>query len=230
MENYLTVAGLTPLTTIDFPGRLAAVIYCRGCSLRCQYCHNADLQSTKPGKDDIEWQKILNFLETRRGKLDGVVFTGGEPLLQSGLGRAMRVVKAMGFDVALHTAGTAPSRLAKVLPLVDWVGFDVKTVFQEYESVTGIPGVGGKALQGLALLLSSGVDYEVRTTVDPELIPVDSLLAMAEKLASMGVKTYRLQESSDSRGFYDERTLNQVAVMFEDFDIRFDPLKKRTAA
>jgi pyruvate formate lyase activating enzyme len=230
MEKTLNVAGLTPLTTIDFPGRLAAVVYCRGCNLRCRYCHNADLQDTTPSRNDMNWQDVRNFLETRKRKLDGVVFTGGEPLIQGALGNAMRDVRAMGFEVALHTAGTAPERLAKVLPLVDWVGYDVKTMFEQYEIVTRIPGSGRKARRGLEMLLASGVDYEVRTTADPELIPYDVLLEMAREIADMGVKTFRLQESSFSRFDYEEKTEMELAKIFEDFDIRRDPLKSRSAA
>ncbi len=229
-SNSLRVAGITPLTTIDFPGRLAAVVYARGCNLRCRYCHNADMQSTEPQAGDISWQDIRHFLETRKRKLDGVVFTGGEPILQKALGNAIRDVRSMGFEVALHTAGTAPMMMAKVLPLVDWVGFDVKTVFEDYETVTGIPGSGEKARVGLGMLLASGIDYEVRTTVDPELISARRLVDLAEMLAGMGVKTYRLQESSESRYGYSTAVEQEIALLFEDFEIRRSPLKVHTAA
>ena len=107
----LRLGGLTPLTTIDFPGRLAAVLYCQGCSWRCTYCHNTELldAATPPA---LPWPDALAFLHRRRGLLDGVVFSGGEPTLQAALADALAAVRALGMQTALHTAGMYPQRLA----------------------------------------------------------------------------------------------------------------------
>jgi len=182
-ESTLAVGGLVPFTTIDFPGRLAAVVFCQGCPWRCTYCHNPHLLPRGPGARP--WPDVLTWLETRRGLLDGVVFSGGEPLLQRGLPAALADARALGFATALHTAGAYPERLAAALPLLDWVGFDVKAPFAEYAPVVGRDG-GPAARAALALLLASGVAHEIRCTVPPQLDEA-ALGRMDAELADLGV-------------------------------------------
>jgi pyruvate formate lyase activating enzyme len=158
----LRVGGLTRLSATDFPGRLAAVVFCQGCAWRCGYCHNPELQPRR-GCGEIAWSDVLVFLERRRGLLDAVVFSGGEPTQQRGLGRAMRAVKALGYLVGLHTAGIVPRRLAEVLPLVDWVAMDVKAKFDEHERVTGVRGSASRAKESRELIARSGVACEFHT-------------------------------------------------------------------
>jgi len=158
----LHVGGLTRCSATDYPGKLAAVVFCQGCAWRCGYCHNPELQDARAGAA-IAWTEVLAFLERRRGLLDAVVFSGGEPTQQRGLAQAMVDVKAMGFLVGLHTAGIVPWRLEKVLPLVDWVAMDVKGRFDEHERVTGVRGSAGRAKQSRDLILKSGVACELHT-------------------------------------------------------------------
>ena len=158
----LRVGGLTRLSATDYPGKLAAVVFCQGCAWRCGYCHNPELQPVH-GRQEIPWADVLAFLERRRGLLDAVVFSGGEPTLQPGLAAAMREVKAMGFLVGLHTAGIVPRRLAEVLPLLDWVAMDAKARFEEHERVTRVRGSARRARQSLDLIVASGVARELHT-------------------------------------------------------------------
>jgi pyruvate formate lyase activating enzyme len=158
----LRVGGLTRCSATDYPGKLAAVVFCQGCAWRCGYCHNPELQDARAGAA-IAWTEVLAFLERRRGLLDAVVFSGGEPTQQRGLAQAMVDVKAMGFLVGLHTAGIVPWRLEKVLPLVDWVAMDVKGRFDEHERATGVRGSAGRAKQSRDLILKSGVACELHT-------------------------------------------------------------------
>lgn len=191
--NRLRVGGLTPLTTIDFPGRLAAVVYCQGCPWRCSYCHNPELlDATAPAA--APWAQVLAFLESRRGLLDGVVFSGGEPTLQAALPAALAEVRAMGFQAALHTGGMYPDRLAAALPLLDWVGLDIKGPRHRYDAITGVPDSGRKVQESLALVLRSGVDHECRTTWHQGLFGNDELCALADTLAGAGVRHWALQE------------------------------------
>lgn len=189
----LRVGGLTPLSATDWPGQLSAVVFCQGCPWRCGYCHNPHLLPGR-GADEIAWPDVIAFLGRRVGLLDAVVFSGGEPLAQHALAGAMRSVKRMGFGVGLHTAGAYPSRLAEVLPLVDWVGFDVKASFADYPSITGVRDSGAKALASARLLIASGVDSEFRTTVHPRLHDPQTLARLARVLADLNVRHYVLQE------------------------------------
>jgi len=190
----LRVGGLTPLSATDYPGELAAVVYCQGCPWRCGYCHNPHLQ---PGgaAAAIAWSDVLEFLRRRRGLLDAVVFSGGEPTAQPGLAAAMRAARALGYRIGLHSAGIYPRRFAEVLPLVDWVGFDAKAPFDPaYERVTGVSASGAAALESARALLASGVDCEFRTTWHAGFLIPAELERLTRTLAEMGVKRYALQE------------------------------------
>jgi len=133
------------------------------------------------------------FLGGRRGLLDGVVISGGEPLLQKGLPEALTELRAMGFRTALHTGGAYPSRMAVVLPLLDWVGFDVKAPFDLYDRITAVPGSGAKARESLIRLRDSGVAFELRTTVHAVLLSSADLAQMDEELATLGLPPSRRQ-------------------------------------
>lgn len=193
----LRVGGLTALSASDYPGELAAVVYCQGCPWRCGYCHNPHLL---PAESDsgIAWDEILGFLRRRRGLLDAVVFSGGEPTAQPGLAQAMRAAKALGYRVGLHSAGIYPRRFAEVLPLADWVGFDAKAPFDAaYARITGMRASGEAALASARLLLASGVDCEFRTTWHARYLPPDELDRLAATLADLGVRRYVLQQCRD---------------------------------
>lgn len=189
-EAELVVGGLTPFTTIDFPGRLAAVVFCQGCPWRCGYCHNTHL--LPPDCGEQPWPEVLAWLESRRGLLDGVVFSGGEPLLQRGLVEALGAVRALGFATGLHTAGIYPERLAAALPLLDWVGFDIKGPFEDYRRITG-GGSGEAAARSLSLLQEAGIAHEIRCTVNTHLLDADDISRMARQMAERNVTQLILQ-------------------------------------
>lgn len=193
----IRVGGLERLSTCDWPGELAATVFLQGCPWDCPYCHNPHLIPVEGpvGENEVlDWGAVLGFLASRRGLLDGVVFSGGEPTLQGALPEAMKAVRALGFRIGLHTAGPYPARFAAVLPLCDWVGFDVKAPFSDYVCVTGAKGSGDKARDSLKLLLTSGVPHQVRTTVDPSLLNEAAVKRMSAELAALGVAQHTLQE------------------------------------
>lgn len=189
----LKVGGFTRLSTCDWPGELAATVFCQGCAWDCPYCHNPELRSTR-SETHVSWPSILEFLAGRRGLLDAVVFSGGEPTLQPALLDAVENVRALGFRVGLHTAGMMPDRFAALLPSLDWVGFDVKAPFAIYPRVTGIERSGDNALKSLRSLLASGIHYEVRTTVHPALLSSIDMIELRAQLLDLGVKNFVLQQ------------------------------------
>jgi pyruvate formate lyase activating enzyme len=142
---------------------------------------------------DRTWGEARAFLRGRVGLLDAVVFSGGEPTLQDGLALAMTDVKDMGFKIGLHTGGAYPEKLSAVLPLVDWVGLDIKGPFERYDAVNGVPGSGAKARESLHLIVETGVDHECRTTVHPALISEGELAALSETLFALGARRHVLQ-------------------------------------
>lgn len=188
----LTLGGVTPFTTIDFPGHLAAVLYTQGCAWRCRYCHNAHLRPSR-SEQTIPFENVVRFLENRRTLLDGVVFCGGEPTEHEALFDAMRFIRNMGFKTALHTTGMYPDRLERALEACDWVGMDVKAPFRSYEKVTLREQSGIAPRRSVGVVLESGTDYEFRTTVHPSLLSEDDILEIARDLSAMGAEHYALQ-------------------------------------
>lgn len=189
----LRIGGFTPLTSIDFPGRLAAVLFCQGCPWRCGYCHNPGLlDAAAPGT--LCWADVRSFLQRRRGLLDAVVFSGGEPTLQGALPDAIADARALGFETALHTGGMYPDRLPALLPQLDWVGLDIKGPWARIDAITQSRNSAPRVMASLRHLLASGVAYECRTTWHPGLFSVDELRIVADQLATLGVKRWAVQE------------------------------------
>lgn len=188
----LKVGGITAFSATDYPGKLAAVVFVQGCPWRCGYCHNPHLQ-TRTRTSPLDWQEVMARLRRRVGLIDAVVFSGGEPTMDPALACAMQEVRALGFAVGLHTGGAYPVRLQEVLPWVDWVGFDFKAAPPSYDAITQIPASVQPALTSAACVLASGVAYEFRTTVHPELHSDAGLLSLAQSLHGMGVRHYAVQ-------------------------------------
>jgi len=221
----LKVGGFTRITTIDFPEQLASVVFCQGCPWRCSYCHNPHLLD-KEGETLLEWGEVSAFMECRRGLLDGIVFSGGEPTAQPALLNAVLEMKEKGFLIGLHTAGPHPDRLGKLLPLLDWVALDIKSPFDSYEKITMSGNSGKKAKQSARLVLDSGLPYEFRTTVYPETLDDISLIRMAENLRDMGANNYVLQKYRPpnnplaSGAFLSPRVIESIEPFFDRFDLR----------
>lgn len=199
----LAIAGLVPLSTVDWPGMLVATVFCQGCPWRCTYCHNqAILDPTTPGA--VPFSELTALLERRRGLLDGVVFSGGEATMQHAVVPAARAVRERGFAVGLHTGGAFPTRMQALLgvdtgghrvasPLVDWVGFDLKAAPAGYKDLVGRAGAWQRSANSLQFLLASGVNQELRMTVTPQLI--DQVPAVIENVGRAGGSHLVLQQA-----------------------------------
>lgn len=192
----LRIGGIQPFTTLDFPGRHAAVVFTQGCPLRCVYCHNRDLIPAS-GDAPIAWAEVMDFLAARSGFLDAVVFSGGEPLVQRALEPAIRAVRALGFEVALHTSGILPDRFERILPLLDWVGLDIKAGWDGYGELTGCTSAGARARQSYQALIASGVPHEIRTTLWPGKVEQDAVRTIATALDPDASSHFVLQEARD---------------------------------
>jgi len=225
-EN-LRIGGFEPFSTVDYPDHIAAVIFSQGCPFRCGYCHNAHLIPAR-SNNLIRWDEVCSALERRIGLLDAVVFSGGEPTAQRALPAAIAFVREMGFGIGLHTAGPFPKMLECVLPMLDWVGLDLKAPTGRYTDVTGVRGSEARAWRSLDLLLASGVPFEVRTTIPASRFAAAEMSALMRRLHDAGVRHYAIQEErtpgiGDKRQRRDEdiaMTVAMAGATFERFNYR----------
>ena len=193
----MNVQGYQKLTLLDYPGRTACTVFTGGCNLRCPFCHNAGLVRTPLAGPNLT-DEVLVYLHKRRGILDGVCVTGGEPLLRSELPEFLRRIRALGYLVKLDTNGSHPQRLRQLLEegLVDYVAMDIKNSPQRYGETIGRPDFDIAPIkESVSLLMRGAVDYEFRTTVVNELHDEEAFQAIAEWLR--GAKRCFLQPFAD---------------------------------
>lgn len=193
----MNINGLQKLTLLDFPGKTACTVFLAGCDMRCPFCHNSELidGTAEVIMDD---QELLKFLKTRQGLLDGVAFTGGEPLLRKELPKLLREIKALGYAIKLDTNGQHPDALKPIINegLVDYVAMDVKNSPEKYQETTGFTNVNLEKIQeSINIIMNSGVDYEFRTTVVGELHDESSFEGIGKMIE--GAKRYFLQAFAD---------------------------------
>jgi len=192
----MIIGGLQKFSLLDYPGRVSAIIFTKGCNFRCQFCYNpmlvwpievskskyAHLKNGEQQKvhPTINQDELFVFLKSRAGKLDAVVLTGGEPCLQKDLPEFIRKIKALGFLVKLDTNGSHPEVLAKLIKekLVDYIAMDLKAPENKYKEVTGVKADFKKIRRSVKLIMRSDLPYEFRTTVVPGLINKDDIAAM----------------------------------------------------
>ena len=193
----MKIHGLQKMTLLDFPGKVACTVFLGGCDFRCPYCHNFELvDGSAPAI--MEEGELFAFLEKRRGLLDGVAITGGEPTLRSDLPVLMRRIKDMGYAVKLDTNGGHPDRLAAILEagLADYVSMDIKNSPEKYARTVGLDAVDLMPIRESVRLLTAGeADYEFRTTVVDELHDAADFEAIGRWIA--GAKRYFLQAFAD---------------------------------
>ncbi len=190
------ISGLQKMTLLDYPGKVACTVFLQGCNFRCPFCHNSGLLGA-PADPQITQQELLDFLATRKGLLDGVCVTGGEPTLSPELPDLLHRIKDMGFAVKLDTNGSRPEVLKALISekLIDYVAMDVKNSPSAYGKTVGLDNPDRSKLEeSLRFLLSGAVDYELRTTVVAQLHNPESIQEMGKWLQhlSCGKKVKRL--------------------------------------
>ena len=189
----MIIHGLQKLSLLDFPGRTAATVFLGGCTMRCPYCHNAEIwEVNRPGIMDE--QGLYDFLRLRAGFLQGVCFSGGEPLMRADLAEVIRTVRAMGFAIKLDMNGLYPDRLKALLKegLLDMVAMDIKNEPARYAETVGLSHVDMERIAAsVDLLLDADIRVEFRTTVTTRFHDVHSFQVIGEWLA--GADFYALQ-------------------------------------
>ena len=160
------IGGLQKVTLLDFPGKVACTVFLTGCYLRCPYCHNPELVLPRNNGETVSENGLFEFLFSRKGKLDGVCITGGEPTLYPNLTNLIRRIREMGFLVKLDSNGTVPEILNLLLreKLLDYVAMDIKNAPSQYAETCGADVIK-YVEKSVALLKNSNIDYEFRTTV-----------------------------------------------------------------
>ncbi|MBO4338677.1 MAG: anaerobic ribonucleoside-triphosphate reductase activating protein [Clostridia bacterium] len=189
--------GLQKMTLLDFPGHVACTVFLGGCDFRCPFCHNYELidGTAQPVMDDSE---LISFLESRKGLLDGVAITGGEPCLHKELPELIRKIRAAGYPVKLDTNGYHPEMLKSIIDegLVEYVAMDIKNSEEKYELTCGVDLIDlDKIRESISILINSGIEYEFRTTVIKEFHEEEDFVKMCEMIK--GAKRYFLQRFTD---------------------------------
>lgn len=189
----MLIGGLQKFSMIDYPNKLSAVVFLQGCNFVCPYCHNPQLNK-RNDISSLSEQFVLDFLETRIGKLDAVVISGGEPTIQDDLIDFVSRVKKMGFLVKLDTNGTNPTLLDALLnkKLVDYVAMDIKAPLEKYDVYFKEIISINKIKQSIKVVLNASIDYEFRTTILKELLSLEEVLQIGKIIA--GAERYYLQK------------------------------------
>ena len=192
----MKLAGLQKTTLLDFPGKVACTVFLSGCNFRCPFCQNAEILDGSIS--DISEEEFFAFLNKRRGLLDGVCVSGGEPLIHADIGEFLRKIKELGFAVKVDTNGAFPDRLKALCGegLVDYVAMDVKNSPERYAKTAGAEIDIGKIKESAAFLMSGAVGYEFRTTVVKQLHRAEDMLKIGQWLK--GAQAYFLQNFRDS--------------------------------
>ena len=190
------IAGLQKMTLLDYPGKVACTVFLSGCNYRCPFCHNGGLLEDAP--DAMTEEALLAFLEKRKGLLDGVCVTGGEPTLQPDLPRLLQNIKALGYSVKLDTNGSNPTMLKKLLEdqAIDYVAMDIKNCPDRYAATCGGVDILPQVEECLTLLRKSPVEWELRTTCVKPFHDRNALEAIGKWLS--GTENYHLQSFVDS--------------------------------
>ena len=193
----MRLGGLQKMTLLDFPGRVACTVFTVGCNFRCPFCHNSSLVVPE-NLPELSQAEFFAFLQKRRGLLDGVAITGGEPLLHADLPAFLEEIRALGFAVKLDTNGAFPDRLRAVLEagLADYVAMDVKNRREKYEQTAGVSGILPQVEESAALLMGGSTPFEFRTTLVDELHEPADFAAIGQWIA--GTERYFIQGFVDS--------------------------------
>lgn len=199
----MNIRGLSKTSLVDYPGKVAAVIFIGGCNLRCGYCHNPDLALNNPALEKIDDAEVIDFLIKRDKLLDGVVISGGEPAMDRGLIPFLEKLRPLGLSIKLDTNGFFPRVISECIEkkLIDYAALDIKTSPEKYPALTCRDISFNDLLPTLEILKESSIEYEIRTTCVPGFATVDDIKKIGESTGT--VKKYYLQQFVNSHTLLD---------------------------
>jgi pyruvate formate lyase activating enzyme len=221
----MNIGGLQKVSLIDYPEKICAVLFVQGCNFRCPFCHNPELVDPALYHDCIPEEEIFSFLEKRKGILDAVSISGGEPTTHPGLFDFIERVKGMGYLVKIDTNGSLPEVLEKLIDrgLLDYIAMDVKAPLMRYREITGSDIKPARIKQSIKMIMDSGIEYEFRTTVVKSLLNKNDLRKIAVTIKD--AKRYVLQKFVPSKSL-DEKFLSEATYSDEDLEDMKEKLKK----
>lgn len=195
----MNFVGISKLSLLDYPGKMSAILFTKGCNFKCPFCHNG-LTLLDDSVAEIPFEEILEFLKKRKGVLEGVVISGGEPTLMPDLKEKIKAIKDLGYLVKLDSNGTNPSVLEDLIKnqLVDYVAMDIKNALEKYDLTAGTKTLKENILKSIKLLQQSGIEYEFRTTLVNEFHCLNDIEEMGKMLK--GSKAIYLQQFKISDG------------------------------
>ncbi|HNU96437.1 MAG TPA: anaerobic ribonucleoside-triphosphate reductase activating protein [Candidatus Magasanikbacteria bacterium] len=220
----MKIGGLQKFSMIDYPDKIACIVFTQGCNFRCPYCHNPELVKPEMFGESLSEEEFFDFLKERVGKLDAVSITGGEPTLQYDLIEFIKKIRDLGFLIKLDTNGTNPDMLKEIIDqkLVNYLAMDIKAPFSKYEEITKMPVNIEKIKQSVEMIKSSGIDYEFRTTLVKKLLSPEDIEQIGRDIA--GAKQYFLQKFVSTKTV-DEKVLNEETYSEEELENLKERLK-----
>ena len=217
----MKIGGLQKVSLIDYPGLICATIFLQGCNFKCSYCHNPELVDKRLFQPCIKENEVLDFLNTRKGKLDAVTITGGEPTIHDDLAAFIKKIKKMKFAVKLDTNGSQPQIVKNLLDekLLDFIAMDIKAPLEKYKSVVKVPVNTDSIKESIKLILKAKIPHEFRTTIVQSQLEEKDILQIAELIS--GANSYVLQK------FVPAKTLDKKLLKEKSYpDEKFQKIKK----
>ena len=228
----MKIGGLQKTSLIDYPNCISAIIWTVGCNFRCPFCYNKNL--VLGNTETYKEEEILSFLNKRKGLLEAMVITGGEPLLQEDIVDFAIEIKKLGYLLKIDTNGCYPKKLKELIDkkLVDYIAMDIKAPKEKYDELTGIKTDLEKIEKSIEIIKTSAPDYEFRTTFVPQLLKKEDIIEIAKWLK--GAKNYYLQQFKNNPPFISQKfndlipyskeylieTYNEIKSYFKKSDIR----------
>jgi pyruvate formate lyase activating enzyme len=221
----MIIGSMQRFSLIDYPGKICAIVFTQGCNFRCPYCHNPELVNPKKFGESIAHDEIFPFLERRRGKLDAVSITGGEPTIQEDIVGFIKKIKNLGYLVKIDTNGSIPEILEELIgeKLLDSIAMDIKAPLNKYKKTVKATIDTRRIEESIHLIMNSGIDYEFRTTIVKSLLDEDDIKKIGRVIE--GADRYVLQKFVPSKTL-NPTFMNAATFTDEEFERTFKSLEK----